>query len=107
MTRSASARVITVFDASKDEEIEYKLVTSEESDVSQGPDFNHLALLAARCSNKVVGDVATVVTPNGKRELEVLKLATIHDLELEENSPPPRPKPCWNSSAVIGFVPGL
>ena len=32
---------------------------------------------------KVVGDVATVVTPNGKRELEVLKLATIHDLSAE------------------------
>jgi transcription elongation factor GreA len=26
-----------------------------------------------------VGDVATIVTPNGKRELEVLKLITIHD----------------------------
>ena len=28
---------------------------------------------------KEVGDSATVVTPNGKRELEILKLATIHD----------------------------
>jgi transcription elongation factor GreA len=28
--------------------------------------------------------VATVVTPNGKRELEVLKLTTIHDV-LEED----------------------
>ena len=28
---------------------------------------------------KQVGDVATVVTPNGKREMEVLKLVTIHD----------------------------
>jgi transcription elongation factor GreA len=26
-----------------------------------------------------VGDVATIVTPNGKRELEILKLTTIHD----------------------------
>jgi transcription elongation factor GreA len=26
-----------------------------------------------------VGDIATIVTPNGKRELEVLKLTTIHD----------------------------
>jgi transcription elongation factor GreA len=25
------------------------------------------------------GDVATIVTPNGKRELEILKLTTIHD----------------------------
>jgi transcription elongation factor GreA len=28
---------------------------------------------------KQVGDIATIVTPNGKRELEILKLTTIHD----------------------------
>jgi len=28
---------------------------------------------------KRVGDVATIVTPNGKRELEILKLTTIHE----------------------------
>jgi transcription elongation factor GreA len=28
---------------------------------------------------KQVGDVAVIHTPNGKRELEVLKLTTIHD----------------------------
>jgi transcription elongation factor GreA len=26
-----------------------------------------------------VGDTAIVVTPNGKREMEILKLSTIHD----------------------------
>ena len=26
-----------------------------------------------------MGDVATIVTPNGKRELEILKLTTVHD----------------------------
>jgi len=29
--------------------------------------------------NKKVGDTALVVTPNGKRELEILSLTTIHD----------------------------
>ncbi|MGA7336174.1 MAG: GreA/GreB family elongation factor, partial [Candidatus Sulfotelmatobacter sp.] len=29
--------------------------------------------------NKKVGDEATVITPNGKRELEILSLTTIHD----------------------------
>jgi transcription elongation factor GreA len=28
---------------------------------------------------KRVGDTATVITPNGNRELEVLQLITIHD----------------------------
>jgi transcription elongation factor GreA len=32
---------------------------------------------------KQVGDMTTVVTPNGNRELEVLKLATIHDDETQ------------------------
>jgi transcription elongation factor GreA len=39
---------------------------------------------------KQVGDVATIVTPNGKRELEILKLTTVHDeaaeAEAEEDS---------------------
>jgi len=30
--------------------------------------------------NKKVGDVATVVTPGGSREMEILKLSTMHDL---------------------------
>jgi transcription elongation factor GreA len=31
-----------------------------------------------------VGDVAVIVTPNGKRELEILKLTTVHD-EVDED----------------------
>jgi transcription elongation factor GreA len=29
---------------------------------------------------KKVGDTAVVVTPNGKREMEILQLTTIHDV---------------------------
>jgi transcription elongation factor GreA len=69
---------VTVFDSSKNEEITYKLVTSEESDVSQG--LISTTSPIGRCLlGKKVGDVATVVTPNGNRELEILKLLTIHD----------------------------
>jgi len=69
---------VTVFDSSKNEEITYKLVTSEESDVSLG--LISTTSPIGRCLlGKKVGDVATVVTPNGNRELEVLKLLTIHD----------------------------
>src|SRR3954462_1326084 len=69
---------VVVFDASKDEEIAYKLVTSEESDVSQGL-ISTTSPIGRALLGKKVGDIATVVTPNGKRELEVLKLVTIHD----------------------------
>lgn len=69
---------VVVYDATKDEEIEYRLVTSEESDVTKGL-ISTTSPIGRGLVGKRVGDVATVVTPNGKRELEVLKLITIHD----------------------------
>ena len=71
---------VVVFDSTKNEEITYKLVTSEESDVSKGL-ISTTSPIGRSLVGKEIGDVATVVTPNGKRELEVLKLATIHDVE--------------------------
>jgi transcription elongation factor GreA len=71
---------VTVFDSSKDEEIQYQLVTSEESDVSKGL-ISTTSPIGRALLGKQVGDVATVITPNGKRELEILKLLTIHDAE--------------------------
>ena len=76
--RAAFGSTITVFDTSKDEEIVYKLVTSEESDVAKGL-ISTTSPIGRGLIGKQVGDVATIVTPNGKRELEVLKLVTIHD----------------------------
>lgn len=69
---------ITVYDSVKDEEIVYKLVTSEESDVAKGL-ISTTSPIGRALLGKKEGDVATVVTPNGKRELEILKLITIHD----------------------------
>ena len=80
---------VTVFDSTKDEEVEYLLVTSEESDVAAGK-ISTTSPIGRALLNKKVGDSATVVTPNGKRELEVLKLSTIHDEaqdEPEEDEP--------------------
>lgn len=69
---------VVVFDAGKDEELTYKLVTSEESDVAKGL-ISTTSPIGRALIGKEVGDTATVVTPTGKRELEILKLATIHD----------------------------
>jgi transcription elongation factor GreA len=74
---------VVVFDSSKNEEISYKLVTSEESDVNQGL-ISTTSPIGRALLGKQVGEMAIVVTPNGKRELEVLKLTTIHD-EVEED----------------------
>jgi transcription elongation factor GreA len=76
--RVAFGSTVLVYDTSKDEKIEYKLVTSEESDVNQGL-ISTTSPIGRSLIGKQVGDMAMVITPNGKRELEVLKLTTIHD----------------------------
>jgi transcription elongation factor GreA len=70
---------VVVFDSTKDEKITYKLVTSEESDVTKGL-ISTTSPIGRALLGKEVGDTATVVTPNGKRE--ILKLSTIHDQSL-------------------------
>jgi transcription elongation factor GreA len=69
---------VKVYDNTKEEEVEYKLVTSEESDVASGK-ISTTSPIGRALLNKKVGDEAVVVTPNGKRELEILSLTTIHD----------------------------
>lgn len=76
--RAALGSTVVVYDSTKDEEIEYKLVTSEESDVGKGL-ISTSSPIGRALMGKKVGDVSEVVTPTGKRELEVLKLVTIHD----------------------------
>src|SRR3954464_1772520 len=76
---------IKVFDTTKNEELEYKLVTSEESDVATGK-ISTTSPIGRALLNKKVGEEAVVDTPNGKRTLEILRLSTIHD-ELEGDTP--------------------
>ena len=70
---------VKVFDSTKNEEMEYNIVTSEESDVAKGK-ISTNSPIGRALLNKKVGDTATVVTPNGSRELEILTLSTIHDV---------------------------
>ena len=69
---------VRVFDSSKNSEVEYKLVTSEESDVAAGK-ISTSSPIGRALLNKKVGDSAVVVTPNGNREMEILSLLTIHE----------------------------
>jgi transcription elongation factor GreA len=76
--KSGFGSTVLVYDTHKDEEIEYRLVTSEESDVTKGL-ISTTSPIGRGLVGKRVGDIATIVTPNGKRELEILKITTIHD----------------------------
>jgi transcription elongation factor GreA len=76
--RAALGSKVRVYDNTKGEEIEYKLVTSEESDVNHGL-ISTTSPIGRALIGKKEGDSATVVTPGGNRELEILHLSTIHD----------------------------
>jgi len=76
--KAALGSTLVIYDSTKEEKIEYKLVTSEESDVTKGL-ISTSSPIGRALMGKKVGDTTTVVTPNGKREMEVLKLTTIHD----------------------------
>jgi transcription elongation factor GreA len=78
--RVSLGSTVKVYDSSKDEELEYKLVTSEESDISKGM-ISTASPIGRALMGKKEGETVTVVTPTGKREMDILKLTTIHDEE--------------------------
>lgn len=73
---------IVVMDMSKDVEITYKLVTSEDADVAKGL-ISTSSPIGKGLLGKQVGDTVKIQIPGGVREMEVLELTTIHDLAAE------------------------
>jgi transcription elongation factor GreA len=69
---------VVVLDVKRDEEITYNLVTSEEADAANGK-ISTTSPIGRALLGKEVGDVARVQSPGGSKELEILKLTTIHD----------------------------
>lgn len=76
--RAAYGSRIVVLDVAKSTKIEYKLVTAEEADASQGL-ISTTSPIGRALLGKKVGDEVIVTTPSGKKELEVVRLATIYD----------------------------
>ena len=74
---------VVILDTSKDEEITYQLVTSEDADVAAGR-VSTSSPIGKALLGKEVGDTVKLVTPGGSRELEVLSLKTIHDFMTDE-----------------------
>ena len=83
MTRIPHDRVglgssVVVLDLIKDEQFTFKLVTSEEADVAKGQ-ISTTSPIGRGLLGKKVGDDIKITIPGGVRELEILKLTTIHD----------------------------
>lgn len=71
---------VVVLDLHKDQEIAYKLVTSEEADASKGW-ISTSSPIGKGLLGKELGDTVKVQIPGGVRELEIVKLTTIHDAD--------------------------
>jgi transcription elongation factor GreA len=69
---------VVVMDLNKDEEVTYKIVTSEEADAGKGC-ISTSSPLGRGMLGKEVGDVVKIQIPGGVREMEILRLTTIHD----------------------------
>ena len=74
----AFGSLVAVYDVQKDLEVEYKLVASEESDLSKGL-ISTNSPIGRGLLGKRVGDTVKIQTPAGVKELEILRLTTIHD----------------------------
>jgi transcription elongation factor GreA len=71
--------LVVVLDLTKDEELTFKIVTSEEADVNNGK-ISTSSPIGRGLLGKQVGDTVKIQIPGGSREMEVLKLTTIHDI---------------------------
>jgi transcription elongation factor GreA len=76
--RIAFGSQVVLYDLDQETEIEYRLVTSEESDVSKGW-ISTTSPIGKSLMGKKVGDEVTVRTPKGVREFEIRSVVTIHE----------------------------
>jgi transcription elongation factor GreA len=72
--------VVVVYDSQRDEEVTYKIVTSEDADANHGK-ISTTSPIGKSLLGKKVGDEVRVNIPGGVRTFEVLKLTTIHELQ--------------------------
>jgi transcription elongation factor GreA len=76
--RAGLGSTIVVLDTNRDEELTYTLVTSEEADAKNGK-ISTTSPIGRALLGKQAGDEVKVQSPGGLKQLEVLKLTTMHD----------------------------
>jgi transcription elongation factor GreA len=69
---------VVLYDVDRDAQIEYKLVTSEEADVSKGL-ISTTSPIGRGLMGKKTGDAVRIATPNGAREFEIRAVQTIYE----------------------------
>jgi transcription elongation factor GreA len=82
--RAAYGSTLLLFDAERDEEVTYRLVTPEESDPQNGL-ISTTSPVGRSLMGKEEGDEVVVRTPAGARNFEIRRLTTLHD-KMDETS---------------------
>jgi len=80
--KASYGSTLVLYDAEKDEEVTFRLVTPEESDPQAGL-ISTTSPVGKSLMGKQVGDEAVVRTPAGARNFEIRELKTLHD-EIEK-----------------------
>ena len=75
---AAYGSTVVLYDIDRDEDVTYKLVTSEESDPENGL-ISTASPIGQGLLGKEQGDEVKIKTPTGWRNFEIKRLRTVHD----------------------------
>ena len=76
--RISYGSTVVLLDLDTEDEVTYRLVTSEESDVKAGL-ISTTSPIGRSLMNREEGDDVQIRTPGGTKHYEILELTTIHD----------------------------
>ena len=76
--RASYGSTLVLYDAEREEEVTYRLVTPEESDPPEGL-ISTVSPIGRSLMGKEAGDEVVVTIPSGSRRFEIRRLTTLHD----------------------------
>src|SRR5205809_8070334 len=76
--KASYGSTLVLYDAERDEEVTYRLVTPEETDPQKGL-ISTISPVGKSLMGKEEGDEVVVRTPAGARNFEIRQLTTLHD----------------------------
>ena len=92
--KASYGSTLVLYDAEREEEVTYRLVTPEESDPPAGL-ISTVSPIGRSLMGKEEGDEVVVTIPSGSRRFEIRRLTTLHDQQKEGRGSPPGFGPPW------------